>query len=127
MIKEYQTVREVFGPLVFVEGVDGAAYNEIVNITLPDGDFTTTLVPVKVSYSFTPLATLAALVQYNSQSTLVSSNVRLALLNRSGTGLFIVYNDQRDTSLETRSFRGLGEDSLLGRSFIIKYTKLFDF
>ncbi|PIY91578.1 V-type ATP synthase subunit B, partial [Candidatus Micrarchaeota archaeon CG_4_10_14_0_8_um_filter_60_7] len=38
MIKEYQTVREVFGPLVFVEGVDGAAYNEIVNITLPDGE-----------------------------------------------------------------------------------------
>ena len=97
------------------------------DINLPNGDFTTTLVPMKLSYSFTPLATLAALVQYNSQSTLVSSNVRLALLDRSGTGLFLVYNDQRDTSPETRSYRGLGEESLIGRSFIIKYTKLFDF
>lgn len=37
MIKEYQTVCEVFGPLVFVEGVDDAGYNEIVQIILPDG------------------------------------------------------------------------------------------
>jgi hypothetical protein len=97
------------------------------DIDLDYGDFSNTLLPVKVSYSFTPLASLAALVQYNSQSTLVSSNVRLALLNRSGTGLFVVYNDQRDTSPETRSYRGLSDDSLLGRSFIIKYTRLFDF
>lgn len=99
----------------------------MTDVKLPYGDFTTTLVPIKASYSFTPLATLAALVQYNSQSTLVSSNLRLALLNRSGTGLFFVYNDQRDTSPETRSYRGLSEDNLLGRSFIVKYTKLFDF
>ncbi len=30
-----------------------------------------------------------------------SSNVRLALLNRSGTGLFVVYNDRRDTLSST--------------------------
>jgi hypothetical protein len=44
----------------------------------------------------------------------------LALLNRSGTGLFVVYNDRRDvlssTSYET-----------VGRSFVVKYTRLFDF
>jgi hypothetical protein len=58
----------------------------------------------------------------------VNSNIRLALLNRSGTGLFVVYNDQRDTSLETRSRRGLDVDeNLLGRSFIVKFTRLFDF
>ena len=48
-----------------------------------------------------------------------SSNVRLALLNRSGTGLFVVYNDRRDTS----SFTPL---ETLGRSFVVKYTRLFD-
>ena len=96
------------------------------DISLPGGDFVTTLVPVRVSYAFTPLANIQALIQYNSQSTIVSSNIRLALLDRSGTGLFLVYNDQRDTSLETRSFRGLPEDAVLGRSFIIKYTRLFD-
>ena len=96
--------------------------------TLPSGNFTTTLLPIKLSYSFTPLATLGALVQYNAQNSTVNSNVRLALLNRSGTGLFLVYNDQRDTLAETRSRRGLSlDDNLLGRSFIVKYTRLFGF
>ena len=71
-------------------------------------------------YSFTNLASVSALVQYNGQTGLYSSNVRLALLNRSGTGLFVVYNDRRDvlssTSYET-----------VGRSFVVKYTRLFDF
>ena len=38
MLKEYKTVREIKGPLVFVDGVDGAAYEEIVEVKLPDGD-----------------------------------------------------------------------------------------
>jgi hypothetical protein len=98
------------------------------DVKLPYGNFQTRLVPTKLSYSFTPLATLAALVQYNTQTFSVSSNIRLALLNRSGTGLFVVYNDQRDTSADTRSRRGLDpDDNLLGRSFIVKYTRLFDF
>ena len=115
-----------------VSGRLGSRFTASVGLTrtdidLPSGDFSTTLVPIKVSYSFTPLATLAALVQYNSRSTLASSNIRLAILNRSGTGLFVVYNDQRDTSPETRAFRGLNEENLIGRSFIVKYAKLFDF
>ena len=75
---------------------------------------------MKVSYAFTTLANVQALVQYNNQSSLVSSNVRLALLNRSGTGLFVVYNDRRDTS-------DLNPLDTLGRSFIVKYTRLVDF
>ena len=38
MIKEYQTVREIFGPIVFVEGIEDAAYNETVEIILPNGE-----------------------------------------------------------------------------------------
>lgn len=38
MIKEYQTVREVFGPIVFVGGIEDAAYNETVEIILPNGE-----------------------------------------------------------------------------------------
>jgi hypothetical protein len=87
---------------------------------LPAGSFVTHLVPVKVIYAFTPLANLSALLQYNGQTGQFSSNVRLAILNRSGTGLFVVYNDRRDftdfTSLDT-----------LGRSFVVKYTRLIDF
>jgi hypothetical protein len=90
------------------------------NIDLPGGSFHTDLIPVKLSYAFTTLASIQALVQYNNQSTLISSNIRLALLNRSGTGLFVVYNDRRDTTT-------FNPYETLGRSFIVKYTRLFDF
>jgi hypothetical protein len=90
------------------------------DIKLPYGNFINNLVPIKANYSFTTLMNLSALLQYNGQTGQFSSNVRLAMLNRSGTGLFIVYNDRRDvlssTSLDT-----------LGRSFVVKYTRLIDF
>ena len=70
--------------------------------------------------AFTTLASLSALLQYNGQTAQFSSNVRLALLNRSGTGLFVVYNDRRDTTRFTPI-------ETLGRSFVVKYTRLFDF
>ncbi len=89
-------------------------------ITLPGGDFTNDLVPTTVSYSFTSLASVKGLIQYNRQTSTISSNIRLALLDRSGTGLFVVYNDRRDSSPFTR-------EELLGRSFIVKYTRLIDF
>ncbi len=38
MAKEYQTVREISGPIIFVEGVMDAAYNELVMITAPNGE-----------------------------------------------------------------------------------------
>ena len=88
--------------------------------TLPGGRFRNDLVPMKVSYAFTSLASLQGLIQYNKQASTLSSNIRLALLNRSGTGFFLVYNDRRDTSPFT-------PDELLGRSFIVKYTRLFDY
>jgi hypothetical protein len=90
------------------------------DITLSGGHFVNDLVPMKVSYSFTSLASLQGLIQYNKQASTISSNIRLALLNRSGTGFFVVYNDRRDTSPFT-------PDELLGRSFIVKYTRLFDY
>jgi hypothetical protein len=90
------------------------------NVDMKYGNFHTDLVPVKVSYAFTTLASIQALVQYNNQSSLLTSNIRLALLNRSGTGLFFVYNDRRDTT-------DFNPYETLGRSFIVKYTRLFDF
>ncbi len=90
------------------------------DIKLPYGNFVNNLVPIKGNYSFTPLINVSALLQYNGQTGLFSSNVRFAWLNRSGTGLFVVYNDRRDmlssTAIET-----------LGRSFVVKYTRLIDF
>ena len=37
MIKEYRTVSEINGPLVFVKGAKGVGYNELVYVTYPDG------------------------------------------------------------------------------------------
>ena len=37
MVKEYLTVREIVGPLILMEGVDGAKYNELVEVEFPDG------------------------------------------------------------------------------------------
>ncbi len=90
------------------------------DIKLPFGNFKNDLVPINVGYSFTSLASVQGLIQYNRQTATISSNIRLALLNRSGTGLFAVYNHRRDTA----DFTG---DTLLGRSFIVKYTRLVDF
>jgi hypothetical protein len=90
------------------------------DVRLPTAGFRSDLLPVKVSYAFTSLASVQGLIQYNKQTGSVSSNVRLALLNRSGTGFFLVYNDRRDVSAFT-------PDELLGRSFIVKYTRLFDY
>jgi hypothetical protein len=90
------------------------------DVNLPVGRFRNDLLPIKISYAFTSLASLQGLIQYNKQTSTMSSNIRLALLNRSGTGFFLVYNDRRDTSSFT-------PDELLGRSFIVKYTRLFDY
>lgn len=38
MLKEYRTVREVAGPLMLVEEVEGAKYDELVEIELPNGE-----------------------------------------------------------------------------------------
>ncbi|MCD5390544.1 V-type ATP synthase subunit B [candidate division NPL-UPA2 bacterium] len=38
MAKEYLTIREIVGPLVLVEEVSGATYDELVELELPDGE-----------------------------------------------------------------------------------------
>jgi V/A-type H+-transporting ATPase subunit B len=38
MIREYQTVSSIAGPLMLVEGVAGVKYQELVQITLPSGE-----------------------------------------------------------------------------------------
>lgn len=38
MYKEYKTIKEVVGPLMLVEGVEGVKYNELVEITQKNGE-----------------------------------------------------------------------------------------
>ncbi|MBI3588694.1 V-type ATP synthase subunit B [Candidatus Micrarchaeota archaeon] len=37
-MKEFQTVKEIFGPIIYVEGVQDAAYNELVQVIAPNGE-----------------------------------------------------------------------------------------
>ena len=117
-----------------INGRIGATFQASVGfnrdvVELPGGNFTSDLIPIRVNYSFTPLRRLEALIQYNSQTASVSSNIRLVMLNRSGTGLFLVYNDLRNTANFDRfdDETGFLVPNVLGRSLIIKYTRLFDF
>ncbi|MDO4671431.1 MAG: V-type ATP synthase subunit B, partial [Porphyromonadaceae bacterium] len=38
MIKEYRTIREIVGPLLMVDGVEGIKYEELVEIEMQDGN-----------------------------------------------------------------------------------------
>ena len=38
MLKEYKSIREIVGPLMLVEGVEGVKYDELVEICQEDGD-----------------------------------------------------------------------------------------
>ena len=90
-------------------------YNDI---QLAEGSFVANLGQFRAAVNFTPLIYLQALLQYNDDSDVWSSNVRFSWLNTAGTGLFIVYNDTE----------GLG-NTLIGpqnRSLTVKYTRQFD-
>ena len=88
-------------------------------VDLPTGRFTATLLTSRATLSFTTRMTTAALVQYNSTSHLVSTNVRFRWEYRPGSELFVVYSDGRDTGLQ-RPLQGL-----LNRGFTVKLTRLF--
>jgi hypothetical protein len=89
-------------------------------IDLPYGSFTTRLVGSRVTYTLTPLVFASALVQYNSSSNRVSTNLRLRWEYQPGSELFVVYNDERD-SLSP------GFPSLQNRALIVKVNRLFRF
>ena len=89
-------------------------------ITLPDAVFTATLATSRLTYTLTPRMFVGGLVQYNSSTDSLSANLRLRWEYQPGSELFVVYNDQRDTSLR-------GTPLLENRAFIVKFTRLFRF
>ena len=92
----------------------------INRIDLPEGRFAATLVTNRVTYTLTPRMFLSGLMQYNSASDSLSTNLRLRWEYRPGSEIFVVYNDQRDTMLR-------GTPVLENRAFVVKFTRLFRF
>jgi Domain of unknown function (DUF5916) len=89
-------------------------------VDLPEGGFTATLLTTRATFSFTPRMLTAALIQYNSTSSLITTNVRFRWEYRPGSELFVVYSDGRDTMTS-------GFPSLLNRGLTLKVTRLFRF
>ena len=88
------------------------------NYDLPYGKFTTNIFRTRLSYSFTPRLFVQGLLQYNDLIEIWSTNLRLGWLQSANTGLFVVYNETRDTFDDTLGLRD--------RSFIVKFSRLFD-
>jgi hypothetical protein len=87
---------------------------------LPAGRFDTTLVRARVDYAFTPLRFFSALVQFNSADQTFSSNVRFRWEYQPGSELFVVYTDERDTTV-------VGYPGLRNKAFVVKVNRLFRF
>ena len=91
-------------------------------IDLPVGRFDTTLVSTRTIYAVNPLMFVSALVQYNSATGSVGTNIRLRWEYHPGSELFIVYNENRDDALRPNRF-----PQLENRAFIVKINRLFRF
>ncbi|MEE2897110.1 MAG: DUF5916 domain-containing protein [Gemmatimonadota bacterium] len=91
------------------------------DVRLDEGDFTTAVLRLNASYSFTPRIYLQANLQYNDDTENFGTNIRLGWLDTAGTGLFIVYNDTEHLgTLERTGFRAGPRQ----RQLVIKYSKL---
>jgi hypothetical protein len=90
-------------------------------IALPGGSFTATLLTSRAMLSFTPRMLAAALVQYNSTTRSVTTNLRFRWEYRPGSDLFVVYSDGRETALDRRT------PMLMNRGLTLKMTRLFRF
>ena len=89
-------------------------------IALPTGDYDTSLIASRVTYTLSPRSFLAAFLQYNTASNSLSTNVRFRWEYEPGSDFYVVYNSLRDTLMP-------GYPELNSQSFIVKFTRLFRF
>ncbi len=92
----------------------------INRVSLPHGAFSTNLVSSRITWGLTPLMFVSSLIQYNSSSSSVDSNVRFRWEYQPGSELFMVYNESRDTLRP-------GFPGTENRSFIVKINRMFRF
>ncbi len=108
--------RVAFSPRLAVEPT--ASINAV---ELREGHFTNRLVGGRVTFTATPRMFTSALIQYNSSTASLSSNVRFRWEYLPGSELFLVYNDQRGT------VGAQGFPDLQNRSLILKINRLLRF
>lgn len=89
-------------------------------IDLPQGRSTTTVLGGRTVFTVTPRMFVAALVQYSSRNTALSTNLRFRWEYQQGSELFVVYTEGRST-LPSRG------TELENRGLIVKVNRLFRF
>jgi hypothetical protein len=107
-----------FGPSVRLnENLNASVNLQVNDIELSSGSFVSTLVTGRVNYSFNTKMFLNALLQYNSDTRQVSSNIRFNIIHRPLSDFFLVYNERRDERV----------GDLLDRAIVAKMTYLIAF
>jgi len=96
------------------------SYNRV---NLSQGTFTTQVVRARSTFTMTPLMFVSALLQYNSSSHSLSTNLRLRWEYAPGSELFVVYNENRDTD----PFLPDRFSALRNRALVVKINRLFRF
>ena len=90
-------------------------------IDTPQGSFRTDLIVSRVTYTFTPRMFFSGLIQYNSSTDTVSTNLRLRWEYSPGSELFVVYTEDRNTDpLRPDRF-----SQLRNRGLVVKVNRLF--
>ncbi len=107
--------RLALGPQLSVE--PSFQYNK-VDVT--QGAFTNKLLTSRVTYTMTPWMFVSALLQYNSGTGTLASNIRFRWEYTPGSEMFVVYNETGDT-------RAAGFPDRLNRTFVVKVNRVFRF
>ena len=91
--------------------------DSINDISLDSGSFVTNLVTARVNYYFSTKVFVNALAQYNTDTHQWSSNMRLDIIHRPLSDIYLVYNERHDSR----------SGALISRAVIAKMTYLFAF
>jgi hypothetical protein len=90
-------------------------------IDLPQGRFTTSIYGGRTIFTMTPRMYFAALIQYSSSNTTLSTNLRFRWEYQPGSELFVVYTEGRSTLPPS------GVEALQTRGVVVKINRLFRF
>jgi uncharacterized protein DUF5916/cellulose/xylan binding protein with CBM9 domain len=88
-----------------------------IHLQAPVASFVSTLVNLRVGYSFSTKMFLDSLLQYRTDVNQFSANVRFNLIHRPLSDFFIVYNESQFTDTTQTA----------GRGVVVKYTQMFSF
>jgi len=113
----YRRSYTVGGTYRMNEHLNVSLSDSINDIDLSSGSFVTNLVTARVNYYFNTKVFVNALVQYNTDTNQWSSNVRLDIIHRPLSDLYLVYNERHDSR----------SGALISRAVIAKMTYLLAF